>query len=174
MDSPAQISEDFGRLRRLLVQAITASCPRWLAEERDDMVQRALVRIVQIANRRAAGDGFSASYLNRVAFTVVADEISRWKRTHSYPIQVLPDGEPRATNPNPEEGHRLQEFGWAIRRCLEGLHPTRRRAVTLMLLGHKNREIALLMKWDAKRAENLVTRGRADLRRCLEERGFRP
>lgn len=138
------------------------------------MVQRAMVRVLQIADRRPPENGFSTSYLNRVAFTVVVDEISRWKRTHSYPIQVLPGGEPRATNPNPEQAHGLREFGWAIRGCLGRLHPARRRAATLMLLGYKNREIALLMNWNAKRVENLVTRGRVDLRRCLEEKGFRP
>ena len=50
----------------------------------------------------------------------------------------------------------------------------RRLAVTLHLQGHSVPEVGRLMGWSAKKADNLVYRGRADLRECLELRGIRP
>ena len=45
-------------------------------------------------------------------------------------------------------------------------------AVTLHLQGHRGAETARLLGWSAKRAENLIYRGLADLRACLEARGM--
>jgi RNA polymerase sigma-70 factor, ECF subfamily len=46
--------------------------------------------------------------------------------------------------------------------------------VTLYLQGHTVPETARILGWDAKRAENLVYRGLADLRQCLMGKGHRP
>lgn len=167
-------AEDIERIRRLLSRAVAARCPRWLAEERDDLVQKALVRILKLSPDRAGDGGFSASYLNRVAFTVIADEVNKRRQLPSYPLDVLPNGEPAASGKGPDRNQLNKELGSALRDCLQRLHPARRLASMLMLLGYKNREIAELMKWKAKQAENLVTRGRADLKRCLQEKGIKP
>ena len=50
----------------------------------------------------------------------------------------------------------------------------RRLAVTLHLQGHTVPEAGSLLGWNAKRAENLVYRGLADLRDCLAGKGVRP
>jgi RNA polymerase sigma-70 factor (ECF subfamily) len=51
--------------------------------------------------------------------------------------------------------------------------PPRRHAVTLSLQGHSVPEIGRLLGWTGKKAENLVYRGMADLRECLEGKGIR-
>ena len=48
----------------------------------------------------------------------------------------------------------------------------RRLAVTLYLQGHSVPAAARLLEWTAKRTENLVYRGLADLRECLTAKGM--
>jgi RNA polymerase sigma-70 factor, ECF subfamily len=48
----------------------------------------------------------------------------------------------------------------------------RRHAVTLNLQGHSVPDIGRLLGWTAKKAENLVYRGMADLRSCLSSKGI--
>jgi RNA polymerase sigma-70 factor (ECF subfamily) len=50
----------------------------------------------------------------------------------------------------------------------------RRLAVTLYLHGHSVPDAARILDWSAKRTENLVYRGLADLRECLLSKGLRP
>jgi len=64
--------------------------------------------------------------------------------------------------------------GRAIRDCLLGLVTPRRLAVTLHLQGHTVPQAAEVLGWDAKRTENLVYRGLADLRVCLARKGVTP
>ena len=47
-------------------------------------------------------------------------------------------------------------------------------AVTLYLQGHSVPEAARVLDWPAKRTENLVYRGLADLRECLMKKGIQP
>jgi RNA polymerase sigma-70 factor (ECF subfamily) len=46
--------------------------------------------------------------------------------------------------------------------------------VTLYLQGHSVPDAARILDWPAKRTENLVYRGLADLRACLSNKGLRP
>jgi len=78
-----------------------------------------------------------------------------------------------STQPDPEGLSAGTELGRAIRGCLEGLVAPRRQAVSLWLLGYGHQEIAERLGWNRKRAENLVTRGRENLRECLAEKGYR-
>ena len=65
-------------------------------------------------------------------------------------------------------------MGRAIEGCLAGRAEPRRLAVTLHLQAHSVPEAAALLGWEEKRTENLVYRGMAELRRCLEGRGVTP
>jgi DNA-directed RNA polymerase specialized sigma24 family protein len=44
----------------------------------------------------------------------------------------------------------------------------------LYLQGHTAPEIGRLLSWSPAKSNNLVHRGIADLRRCLERKGLRP
>ena len=117
----------------------------------------ALVRLLE----RPPGEGSTprgASYLWRVAYTVVIDEIRRFRRQQRQAAQ-LPAGERRT--PGPEARSELLE-------CLAALQDRRRTAVTLHLQGFRTGEVATALGWTEKQAENLVYRGLADLRACLE------
>ncbi len=75
---------DYTTLRRDIARAVARLCPRWLSARRDDLVQIAVMRVMQIAGRReASGEGSEAlasSYLYKVAYSVLVDEIRRMRR----------------------------------------------------------------------------------------------
>jgi RNA polymerase sigma-70 factor (ECF subfamily) len=140
-------------------------------------VQTALLRVLDANPRgRDGGEGtgeVSSFYLRKAAYSAVVDEIRRRKRRREVPLED-DDGAPapiRTFTPDPESRSAARETGRAIRTCLGELVRPRRHAVTLYLQGHRIREVGDLMGWDRKRAENLIYRGLADLRRCLEGRG---
>ncbi len=145
------------QIRQVLIRAVERHCPPALAAHREDFVQMALVRLLE----RPGGEGSTprgASYLWRVAYTVVIDEIRRFRRQQRQSEQ-LAVGE-RGT-PGPEARSEILD-------CLGGLQDRRRTAVTLHLQGFRTGEVASALGWTEKQAENLVYRGLADLRACLE------
>ncbi len=101
------------------------------------------------------------------------DEIRRVRRRRESPndaaFELLAD---RGADPATEASSR--ELGAAIRACLLRLAESRKLAVTLYLLGHTVPESARNLGWPLKKAENMVYRGLADLRRCLARKGFTP
>ena len=144
--------------------------PRIPPGSADDILQNALVRVLK-AVRREGNRDITPYYLMRALRWTVIDEVRSWVRRPESPIEKAP---PPLTNDPPledlVEGRETRE---ALRGCLGGLIPPRRRAVVLYLLGHTVAEIARLTGWGGRRAENLVYRGLDDLRRCLRERGVR-
>jgi RNA polymerase sigma-70 factor (ECF subfamily) len=145
------------RIRQVLIRAVERHCPPALAAQREDLVQMALVRLLE----RPSGEGSpprGASYLWRVAYTVVIDEIRRVRRQQRQ-VEQRPEDEQRT--PGPEARSELIE-------CLGALQDRRRTAVTLHLEGFRTAEVATALGWTEKQAENLVYRGLADLRACLE------
>jgi RNA polymerase sigma-70 factor (ECF subfamily) len=81
---------------------------------------------------------------------------------------------PTTSQPDPEREAASRGIGDAIRDCLGEMVGTRRRAVTLHLIGHTVPEIARLLDRKLKQTDNLVYRGMADLRRCLIGKGVTP
>jgi len=61
-----------------------------------------------------------------------------------------------------------------IRSCLSRLSERRRVAVTLYLQGHTAPQTGRILGWKLKRAESMISRGMADLRRCLAAKGLKP
>ena len=145
------------RIRQVLIRAVERHCPPTLAAHREDLVQMALLRLLE----RPRGEGSAprgASYLWRVAYTVVIDEIRRFRRQQRRAEQLPGD---EGGTPGPEARSELLD-------CLGFLQERRRTAVTLHLQGFRTGEVAAALGWTAKQAENLVYRGLADLRACLE------
>lgn len=171
--SLALTDEQIAELREQLVRAVSRTCPRWLASEADDLVQVALLKVLEIAGRREGTPEFSTFYLRRTAYSTVVDEIRRRRRRREVPLDEGPGMDERPTPAaDPERLSSDGELGRAIRGCLETLIRPRKLAVTLHLQGHRIREVGELLGWSAKRAENLIYRGLEDLRGCLDRRGF--
>jgi RNA polymerase sigma-70 factor (ECF subfamily) len=169
---------DFAQLHRDLARAVGRVCPRWMADRADDLVQVALMRVMEIQRRKDGAAEFSSSYLKKAAYSALIDEIRRLRRRQEVSIDGGEDEEsgpafdPVAPEPDPERASAGRQAGRAIRDCLGGMVPPRRHAVTLNLQGHSVPEIGRLLGWTAKKAENLVYRGMADLRSCLGAKGI--
>jgi RNA polymerase sigma-70 factor (ECF subfamily) len=170
---------DYARLRTDLARAVARVCPGWLASQRDDLVQTAFIRVMQVieAKARSADEGegikaLQASYLYKVAYSALVDEIRRVRRRRETGLEDV-TVEPIERS-DPERTASSSEIAGAIRDCLSRLKEERRLAVTLYLQGHSVPSAARVLDWTAKRTENLVYRGLAELRQCLLSKGMRP
>jgi RNA polymerase sigma-70 factor (ECF subfamily) len=160
-------------VRDTLRAAAARVVPSWLADQRDDIVQAAMLRLIPKLSEGDPEGRSSPAYLWRVAYSITVDEIRRRRcRPEEQPSERTPEAGDR--QPTPERALAGREIGLAIRGCLEKVLADRRRAVTLYLQGHGPSEIARLMGWNIKRAENLVARGLDDLRTCLKRKGVTP
>lgn len=165
---------DYQRLRLHLSRAVARVCPRMLADRREDLVQDCLIRIMDVT-RKGEGDlRLPSSYFYKVAHSVMIDEIRRIRRRRETSLE---EGEPVPTesaNGDPEQAAAGREIGHGILECLACLLRDRRLSVSLYLQGHTVPEAARILDWSAKKTENLVYRGLADLRECLASKGYKP
>ena len=157
-------------VRRQLSAAVKRICPPWLSASRDDIVQTALIRVYNLGGENR--EGFSASYLWKVAFSVTMDEIRRQRRRPEEGLDSVATTDVTQASPDPEERALGRELGRIIRECLGELGEDRRLAVTLHLQGHTVAEASVLLGWPGKRVANLTYRGLEDLRGCLSARGI--
>lgn len=164
---------EWDRFQGELARAVERVCPRWLKDQQEDLVQSALIRVIEIVQRGDGERDVASAYLWRVAHNAVVDEIRRRGRWQQVSIedQVGPAA-PLSTLPSPEQHYAGQQIHRAVRACLGHLVPSRKVAVTLYTLGHRASQIADRMDWSHKRAKNLIYRGLADMRRCLTKKGF--
>jgi len=177
-ESVANIDEtiDYVALRRDIARAVNRLRPNWMADKRDDFVQAALLRVMHIVERRSPGEGNPAavaSYLYKVAYSVLVDELRRMRRRRETDLHEDAVLVARAKE-DPERTASARQIGRGIRGCLRAMKHERRLAVALHLQGHTVAEAARLLDWAFKRTENLVYRGLSDLRVCLKAKGLRP
>jgi RNA polymerase sigma-70 factor (ECF subfamily) len=168
--------EELDTLRRRLAAAVAWVCPDRMASQADDIVQNGMLQLLRLEKRSEGKREFSSTYLKRVAHGVTVDEIRRISRRKEYLLEESGDvdGPGTSMNPAPDSMALSTEIGAAIRACLQKLVRGRRLAVTLYLQGCTIKELALSLGWTPKRADNLVYRGLADLRRCLTRKGITP
>ena len=146
--------------------------PTWLADRRDDLVQTAMMRVMDVAQTREQSAVFTSSYLWRTAQSVLIDEIRRRRRRPELDLESAPE---RATgSADPERSLASKELGVQLRDCLDRLHETRRRVLTLHLLGLTPAEAAVRLNFNAKKVYNLIHRGLDDVRKCLKQKELSP
>ena len=163
----------FDALRRRVAAAVRRACPGWLGDQAEDIVQAVLVQLVKYSSQGEGNRRYTSIYLEKAAYGATVDEIRRRCRRKESPIAdaaLLEQAPDRGADP--ERQIEASEISRAIRDCLTGLVKPRRLAVTLHLQGCSVPETGRRMGWNAKRAENLVYRGLADLRRCLGMKGL--
>lgn len=171
---PGSLDADFYEDLHVHVSRVVARvCPTWLRADRDDIIQVAMMRLHQVIQGAEERTPFSSSYIWRTAFSVTVDEIRRRTRRPETPIEDAPAAMAMIDGaPGPDAQAVSRELGRALRACLSRLSIERRDAVVLYLQGHAVAEIATLLGWKAKRADNLVYRGLADLRGCMSAKGM--
>ncbi len=167
--------DEYALLRERLSRAVGSVCPGWLADRKEDLVQVALMRVMEIQRKSEGNRDFSSSYLWRVAYSALVDELRRLRRRQEVPLED-PQREDTLSSDRstPEQTSAGRETGEMIRQCLALMVRARRQAVALYLQGHTVPEAAKIMDWSGKRTENLVYRGLSDLRKCLASMGLEP
>ncbi|HKY32335.1 MAG TPA: sigma-70 family RNA polymerase sigma factor [Candidatus Polarisedimenticolia bacterium] len=165
--------EGFHEVYRYIREAMARVSSRWLSQEIEELAHRAACRLLERSRVNGHQGGFKPAYLNRVAYTTLVDEIRRRRPLVPIDAHVAANGDLVSCEGDPEQACRLSELREAMAHCLGAMIENRRRAMVLLLLGHSIGEIAALMRWNVKQAENNVTRGRSDLRDCLQRRGHR-
>ncbi len=161
--------EGWGELKTRFERILSRVCPSWPSADRDDLVQGALIRIIAKVRNEGNPD-LRSSYLWKVAHSVFVDEIRRRKRRQEVSLEVSEVGREMGRTENPEVQSESREIARAVRRCLGSLISSRKRAVTLHLLGHSVPDAARRLDWSPKKTENLTYRGLSDLRKCLQKR----
>jgi len=152
-------SQELRAIRLVLERAVRSRCFGLLASARDDLVQTAMVRILERDRHEELGRR-GASYAWKVAQSVMVDELRRLGREQRLAESV--SEEKRRSWVDPAGAIQL-------RQCLERLEERRRMAVTLHLSGLRIPEVARAAGWTEKTAENLIYRGLDDLRALLGE-----
>ena len=172
---------DYAKLRRDLERVVARLCPGWLSSQRDDLVQTAVMRVMQIveadASRPHENRMLASSYLYKVAHSALVDEIRRFRRRREASLDTTEDANVTphgGAHLDPERIAASRQIGRGIQTCLAHMQRDRRLAVTLYLQGHTVPEASRILDWSAKRTENLVYRGLADLRDCLKLQGMTP
>lgn len=170
------IDDLFMRLRG----AVNRVCPSSMHYLREDILQAAMLRLIELLKRDGDDRQFTDTYLRKVAYTVLVDELRRSKRRPEFSQNApsSPDDasalDPASQRPNPEQATLGRELGAAIAACLTKIRMERRQAVLLYLAGYTLLESAQILGWPKKRTENSTYRGMADLRSCLEQKGINP
>lgn len=159
-------------IRGVLERAVTRLCPDWLGASRDDLVQNAVGRLLDRLETDEGNPSFSSSYLYRTAHSVMIDEIRRVRRRDEQPLDSS-DASLASEAPPPDDVLAEDTLNQAVHACMDAMVESRHLAVTLHLQGHTVPEIADLLGWREKKADNALYRGMADLRRCLENKGYK-
>ena len=163
-------------LRERLSRSVLRICPAWLSDRRDDLVQNSMMRVMAILEKSEGDRELGSSYLSRVAYSALVDEIRRLRRRQEVTLEDEETGEIQTAtlHPDPEASSMGLQVGRGIQECLGAQVQSRRVAVILNLQGYSVPEAARLLEWTVKKTENLVYRGIADLRRCLNKKGLQP
>ena len=143
----------------MLERAVRSRCFGLLASARDDLIQTAMVRVLERDRHEDLGRR-GASYAWKVAQSVMVDELRRLGRDRRLAKSVSEEKKRSWVDPT----GAIQ-----LRQCLERLEERRRMAVTLHLSGLRIPEVARAAGWTEKTAENLIYRGLDDLRALLGE-----
>jgi RNA polymerase sigma-70 factor (ECF subfamily) len=135
------------------------------------------MRVMQVLSRTSddteGNPVLTASYLYKVAHSTLIDEVRRVRRRNETDLGDETIEPVAIAHEDPERLAASREIGRGIQACLSKMKRERRLAVTLYLQGHSVPEASRLLEWSAKRTDNLVYRGLADLRECLTSKGIR-
>jgi len=166
--------ETDSELHRRLAGYVARYCPRWMADQREDLAQIAWMRLEKSMKSNEANRSPGPTLIARVAYCTVIDEARRRRsRKEVSGVQERLEATARPEG-GPERVARAREIDRGIRDCLGQMAASRGSSVTLHLLGHDAREIARLLAWPYKKARNAIFRGMSDLRLCLEKKGLAP
>jgi RNA polymerase sigma factor (sigma-70 family) len=167
-EAESQLTVLMSDYRRMIRAVIARVAGRTLRDSTDDVEQHVWMAIWRRLQGQEVID-HPVSYLYTVArretMRAVEQEVARRQRTDDLPL-------PSATlSDAPDQILAARETDARVQAALAGLSPDRRRAVQAVLDGLDVQEVQDRFGWSYQRARNLIARGRADLRKQLEDLG---
>jgi RNA polymerase sigma-70 factor (ECF subfamily) len=142
----------------------------------DEIFQEVRIRLWHAKERGERIEVVSPAYVYRIARTAAIDVIRRTHHSEEHTLgstaeRKLPwGGAPRGADTSLDDA----ELDGKVRGALGALPDARRTVVEMHLAGYAAREIAAMLGWTAGKVRNLLSRGLADLRARLGERGVGP
>ncbi len=158
----------WAELHKDLSRIITFMRPRAPAEWREDAVQNTLIRIMGLLKaEKKKQEDISLAYARRVAFCTMAN---MWNPRLEALLDPKAVDAVRSDDLDPEAHALRLELGRLIEKQLVRLNRDRRLAMHLCVIqGHPVPEAATILGFSRKKTENLVHRGRQQLRQWLAE-----
>lgn len=152
-------------------------------EDKEDLVQECCLSIFRWLEKEEIGPGeLKPAFLRKVARNKLNDELRKRYRLPDILSMIDDEGFERdlpSPVPDGERKARSGRLGETIVECLGKLIPSRRRAVWRWIQGDGYTAIGESSGWDElgakarrRKAENLVQRGRAELRACVTGKGY--
>lgn len=164
--------EDFHRLHPKLVATFRKSGAS--AEQARDLSQETLLRAhrgLGAFQGRSEFDTWVVSIAKKVWLQHRRNQSRQRRKAEEVPLEAIQwESEQVAWAQNPEDRMVARDLLAQVRRAIERLPETMRKALILCVCGHKYREIAVLLGIPENRASDLIHQARKKLRReALEQ-----
>ena len=168
---------DPARYRKLLAylnRLAAKTCPWYLRNEQDDIVQTVLIRLEQKLEKEGK-EVLTKSYIKRGLHWAILDARKRFMGLGEVLSGEDEDGSQLCDRlPDETSWQRALVIREEISDCLSHLDEGKRRATMLALQGYQCSEIAIFLDLSIRQAESRIRRGKAFLKRCLKLKGVVP
>jgi RNA polymerase sigma factor (sigma-70 family) len=160
------------RYAALIRNVVSRTAGRDSGVAHDDIEQQVIISLWKQLDREQSIN-YPASYIYRTAVRETIRAVRR-ARAREQPAGDALDLEPHlSTEVTPETRLEGKETAAALKAAMMRLQPERRQAVQAHLAGYDVTEIMRMFEWNYQKARNLISRGMADLRTMLIEKGIR-
>lgn len=172
------VEETIERFSLLIRSAIRKTCPSIDRSDMDDIEQEVKIAVWKEIRKSEKEIHNLGSYIWRVAYTTTSKVMKRLSEQRKALIdrqdEALEQEEKFKTSQTelPEVQLQNKELVEIIRESVDSLIESRRQVVKLYLSGLTADEITKYFGWSDGKARNLLSRGLADLRKGLEEKGI--
>ena len=158
------------RERSIILRYVTCFCPHWSMDDREDIAQSVLLRVLEQRARNGPLREYSAGYLRAATRSEVIDQVRRKERRRETAIGSADDigGWNIQYGEDPNSLERVvacRRVCEALLRRMTRMRTETRVALGLYMLGHSASQAAEILRCDRKRIENLVYRETAHIRR---------
>jgi len=177
-DKLLQVERAMEKSSALIRSAIRKTCPfidRFDLEDIEQEVRISLWKEIHKGEKEIRNLG---SYIWRVAYTTTCKIMKRLTEQRKA-LAGLKESDPDKSYrflareaEGPECRYQNKELQGIIREAVDSLLESRKQAVELYLSGLRVEEITTFFGWPEGKARNLVSRGLAELRLRLREKGF--
>ena len=172
------VEETIERFSLLIRSAIRKTCPSIDKSDMDDIEQEVKIAVWKEIRKSEKEIRNLGSYIWRVAYTTTSKVMKRLSEQRRALIdpqdEALEHEEKFKTSQTelPEVQLQNKELAEIIRESVDSLIDSRRQVVKLYLSGLTADEMTKYFGWSDGKARNLLSRGLADLRKGLEEKGI--